>query len=617
MRDRSPDHAETTETAPRVRRAQPDDSGIAVIAGEAPGGAGGINGRNGGNDDDDATVAAPARVSRRQALGVAAAVGAGVALAPHVPGNRMAPGVLGLGQRRSRAPDRPADGGAFASRDDSYAKAAGQISAEAAPPPTLLYDTASEAAAGTVVTVPTILATGDPVVHLLRRASFGPTPALADEVHEVGIDAWLDQQLAPESLPDDVADAAWETFPLADTDPATIRASLPQYSWDATISTGRATMARQVWSRRQLYEVMVDFWANHLNVPTPGVGQWDVGGRYQIDVIRANALGSFPDMLVASARHPAMLRYLSGGESTRQSVNENYGREVLELHTVGVGSCYTEDDVRNSAYVLTGRTVGGDHGMGPVSTFVYDPAKHWTGPVQVLDFAHENASAAGGLDLGDEYLRHLAGLPATAQTIARKLAVRFVADVPPQTLIDRLAQAYLDNGGQTVPVLQIMFRSAEFWAAVGQKVRRPLENVVASARAIGVQPGPDNVKGVDFLYRSATGMGHRPMAWVAPNGYPDVHAAWRSAGGLVSIWNYHWQLVKQWGEGLTYRPLADIGASGGNAVPDRVDAVCQELCLQTFQPAHRDALIAFVGAGPAKPDELIPLVLDTPYFALR
>jgi uncharacterized protein (DUF1800 family) len=322
-------------------------------------------------------------------------------------------------------------------------------------------------------------------------------------------------------------------------------------------------------------------------------------------------------MLVASARHPAMLRYLSGGESTRQSVNENYGREVLELHTVGVGSGYTETDVRNSAYLLTGRTVGGDHGPGPVSTFVYDPAKHWTGPVQVLDFAHENASAEGGLDVGDEYLRHLAGLPATAQTIARKLAVRLVADVPPPELVDRLATAYLDNGGQIVPVLRILFRSAEFWAAVGQKVRRPLENVVASARAIGVQPGPDTPKGVDFFYRSATGMGHRPMAWVAPNGYPDVHAAWRSAGGLVGAWNFHWELVMAWGEGLTYRPLAEIGASGGAAVPDRVDAVCQELCLQTFQPAHRDALIAFVGAGPAKPQELVPLVLDTPYFALR
>src|SRR5690348_7715706 len=125
---------------------------------------------------------------------------------------------------------------------------------------------------------------------------------------------------------------------------------------------------------------MVDVWANHLNVPSPGPGgTWDIAPAYHRDVIRAHALGSFSDMLVAAGRHPAMLKYLDGALSTREAVNENYGRELLELHTVGVTAGYSEADVRNSAYILTGRTVTGHGVMGPVSSFVYDPGRHWTG----------------------------------------------------------------------------------------------------------------------------------------------------------------------------------------------------------------------------------------------
>jgi uncharacterized protein (DUF1800 family) len=569
---------------------------------------------------DDEVSGAP-RLDRRRAIAAVAGAGVAVAVATHLPGNTGTLGGFGLGRPRAAA-RRPSDGGAFANRDDSYAQSSGRLTdAAKVEPPTLLFASASEAAAGTQVTVPTILATDDPVVHLLRRTTHGPTPALVADVHAQGIDAWLDAQLAPESLDDAAADAAWAAFPLASADGPTLRASLPRYSWDGAIDYGRATLARQIWSQRQLYEVMVDFWANHLNVATPSPGMWDVGGPYQRDVIRANALGSYTDMLVASARHPAMLHYLTGVWSTRQSVNENYGRELLELHTVGVGSGYTEDDVRNSAYILTGRTVVvGDQGPGVVNTFLYDPAKHWTGPVRVLDFAHDNATPEGGLELGDAYIRHLAGLPATAQTIARKLAVRFVADVPPQTLVDRLAQAYLDSGTAIVPVLRVLFRSAEFWAAVGQKVRRPAENVVASVRVLGVRPGADTRKGVDGFYQWCTGMGHRPLAWIAPNGYPDVQAAWRSASGYLGAWNVHRHLMTNWAQGLTYVPPEQIGADQPRDTVDQyVDALCRTLCLQTFQSPHRDALIAFVGADPVSKvlTELIPLVLDSPYFSLR
>jgi uncharacterized protein (DUF1800 family) len=562
------------------------------------------------------------RVNRRSVLVAVAGAGAAAAAAcSRLLGGRAGPEVRQV-DLTSAAPARPADAGAFANRDASYAAAGGQAAVKAAPAPVLVYPTASAAAAATKPAVPGVLANGDPVLHLLRRATIGPTPAMAADVRDRGIDAWIASQLAPDTIADAVADGAAAAFPLATADLPTVHARVHPGDWGAMWDYARYTLARMVWSDRQLYEVMVDFWANHLNVPQPGPGSWDVGPAYHRDVIRRHALGSFTDMLLAAGRHPAMLRYLSAHLSDRHSVNENYGRELLELHTVGIDGGYTEKDVRNSAYILTGRTAVDDGNPG-AGTFRYDPARHWTGPVKVLDFTSPNATGAGGLAVGDAYLRHLAGLPATARTIARKLAVRFVADAPPPALIDRLAKAYLDGGTQIVPVLRLMFRSAEFWASVGQKVRRPLESLVASARALGVRPGPDTAAGVDTLLDRSNDLGHRPLAWLAPNGYPDVHAAWRSAGSVVGLWNVHRVLAAGDVAGLTVAPaaqrVAGAGGAAGGTVAAQVDGLCRSLCLQAFRPAHRDALVRFVG-GPAVGDDaadLVALVLDSPYFTLR
>ncbi len=583
--------------------------------------------------DQDTAEDTPARALWRRRAVIAGLAGTGVGAAALVATGGL-PGTGGsspLPPEARRVAASPADAGGFANRDESYASSMGpteQISATQVAPPTVFFPTAGEAAAATAVTVPTILDTSDPVIHLLRRTTFGPTPALVDEVHAAGIDAWLAAQLSPITIPDPVADLAWAAFPLASAEPAAIRASIGRYQWDAMIEYSAATMARQVWSARQLYEVMVDFWANHLNTPTPGPGGWDVGASYHTGVIRLHALGTFSDMLVAAGRHPSMLRYLTAEQSTKDSVNENLGRELLELHTVGVASGYTEADVRNSAYILTGRTVGGEQGPGVEGTFHYDPDKHWVGPVTVLDFNHDNATAAGGLEVGDAYLRHLATHPATAQTIARKLAVRFVSDVPPPALVERLAAAYLDNGTAVVPVLDTLFRSGEFWAAVGQKTRRPLENITASARILGVVPEGDTAHSVGALHNAAYRTGHRPLSWPAPNGFPDVHAAWRSAGGIVETWNTHRMLIGDWEDGLSRPdPVGLVSGLPASTVGEYVDSLCQCLCFQAFQPAHRDALVAFLGGDPAAPLEpyvandeamgAIALVLDSPYFSLR
>ncbi|HXV94542.1 MAG TPA: DUF1800 domain-containing protein [Pseudonocardia sp.] len=519
---------------------------------------------------------------------------------------------------RGQVATTPAEGITFPDRDSSYVGGSDRPAPE--PPPGREFTGAGAAAAGATVTADTILDTDRPELHLLRRATFGPSPEDVAEIERLGIDGWLSAQLDPDRIDDRVAEDVWRRFRTVSMSPAQIQGAIRRYSWDAMFEYGQATLARQMWSRRQLHEVMVDFWANHLNVTMPSDGCWDVGTSYHNDVIRANALGDFTEMLLAAMRHPAMLRYLDNNQSRKESLNENLGRELLELHTCGVEAGYTEDDVFASAAILSGRT-------DEDGEFRYDAGRHYTGPVTVLGFSSANGSAEGGLEVGDEYLRYLATHPSTATRIARKLAVRFVSDTPPPSLVERLAAAYLDNGTQIVPVLETLFRSSEFWSQVGQKTRRPLENLVASARTLGVTPGSDPVKGIGTLYWMLRDSGHQPLAWGPPNGYPDVAAAWSSAGGMLRTWNTHRGLVGGWWKELGYTAPQDLVTEPPATVGEYLDRLCERLTLQRFAPEHRAALAEFVGATEdAAVDgsdlvrllpQVAPLVLDSPYFALR
>lgn len=458
-----------------------------------------------------------------------------------------------------------------------------------------------------------------PATHLLRRFTFGPTPEMVAETGRIGLTGWFVRQLRPQSIKDSEADRVWRAYPTADMTIAQLRERLKPGDQTAMREYGQATLGRQLWSNRQVYEVMVDFWANHLNMPMPSERSWDSGTSYHNDVIREHALGRFRDMLRAAMRHPAMLRYLSNDLSHKNSVNENLGRELLELHTVGVDGGYTETDVRNSAYILTGRTVNKQ------GEFTYDPNRHWTGPVKVLEFSDTNETADGGLEVGDRYLDYLATHPATAALVARKLAVRFVADDPPPSLVDRLARTYLATGTSIVAMLVVLGCSPEFWDAVGEKTRRPLENVTATVRTLGVRPGAEPAKGVNRIYQTLSTVGHRPLSWQPPNGYPDVAGAWASSGSMLHIWNLHRTLVRgAWPE-LVYVEAKRLHGDGVPPDADTyIDALCERLAHQRFSPTHHAALRDFLGdnadsgAGAlTMAVHLAALVLDSPYFALR
>ena len=491
---------------------------------------------------------------------------------------------------------------------------------------TLLQSTPARAASDPASFLP-----GSDDLHVLRRATWGPTPELHKQIGTMGIDRWLNQQLAPSTIDDHACNALIsERFPrLAWTLPQAYNHQ--DAGWQLMFDLGVAAIARAAWSKRQLFEVLVDFWSNHLNVANFGDTVWWSRHDYDRAVVRRYALGKFSDMLAASATHPAMLTYLNNAESTKDDPNENYGRELLELHTVGVDAGYTEDEMRTSALILTGLGV---HWYDEKNdgTFFYNKNNHYTGPVQVLGWSATNGSAKNGKAVALDYVDYLAHHPATARRISYKLCQRFVADEPPAALVDAMASSYLAHDTAIVPVLRTMFGSAMFRQSKGAKVIRPMQDVIATVRILGIKPGADKKDdGLDGLYWHVESMGDAPLTWVQPNGYPDFADAWRSAGGTLNRWNMHLSLAAGWNHDLKTPNLRK------NLLPDTlpkdhgalIQALAKRLVFRTLATPHRDALLAFLGRAatdPISPSSeavgwrlpyLVALILDSPYHGIR
>ncbi|GIF03339.1 DUF1800 domain-containing protein [Actinoplanes siamensis] len=480
----------------------------------------------------------------------------------------------------------------------------------------LVLDAPAPAAAA----APGLRLDSDPIAHLLRRATFGFTPQSLAEARQLGATAWLDRQLAPQRIADADCDRLLRRLPLADATPAEVRAALPKNSYEGFRQLGRAAIARAAWSERQLFEVVAGFWANHLHVAAPSSGIWDSRCDYDARVIRRHTFGRFADMLKDAARHPAMLTYLDQRSSSGAHPNENYARELMELHTVGL--VFDESDVRDAARLLTGMTVS------KAGNYVYDASAHATGAVDILGFRHAN-TAGDGESAALAFLDHLARHPATAKTIARKLGVRFVADEPPAALVARLAQVYLDNDTAIVPVLRALFASPEFAASTGRKVRTPFEDLIAAVRALGLRPEVSGVKGLDALYEVLVQAGNAPFRWTPPNGYPDTAAPWASPSAFLLRCNLHLNLAAGWYPKQLTRP-ADLLRSLVPALPATygglVDALAVRLIGTTLPPAHTAAVLSVAGKSPNSSLDkslaghapyLIALVLDAPSFQLR
>ena len=462
---------------------------------------------------------------------------------------------------------------------------------------------------------------------LLRRATWGPSPAGVAAASRTTLVAWLRRQLTPASLPDREMDTMSAAWPLLQHSVGQAGAAAGT-AWTGAYlySLVEHTIARSVWSERQLFEQMVYLWSNHLNVSLWGDGVHLSRHHYDA-VIRQHALGRFSDLLVATTTHPAMLRYLNADSSRAGRINENLGRELLELHTVGVGN-HTEADVRQSALALTGLSI--DRTTGE---FLYRSQYRHVGPLAVGTWSHPNGSAADGMAVVRSYLTHLARHPSTARRIATKLAVRFVSDAPPTSLVDRLTAVYLANDTAVVPVLVALFTSPEFGASSGAKVRTPHEDLAATLRLLGV-PAPSAATAHAQMQACGwvlDGMGHMPLAWRPPNGYPDVAGPWVSPSTMLGRFNMHLSVASGWWpkfDGYT-GPASLLGGPVPTTHGALVDAMAARLLVPPPSAAVRTAVCAFFDTTPTTPinqwspmatwriGHLVALLLDHPSHTIR
>ena len=476
---------------------------------------------------------------------------------------------------------------------------------------------------------------GAGVLAALNRAAFGPRPGDLAAVQQIGVDNWIDQQLAPETIDDSAAQRKLTELPTLTMNMAQL---FDGYGRKAKPGPARvvyelssATLLRAVYSERQLLETLVDFWSNHFNIyihKDQCVWLKTLDDR---DVVRKHALGNFHDLLLASAQSPAMLDFLDNRYNVKAAPNENYAREVMELHTLGVDGGYTQQDVEEVARCLTGWTMrvpGNPAAMRqvqnrplPAPGFFFNARQHDNGSKQVLGTA---IPAGGGIKDGLQVFDLLAHHPSTARFVATRLTRRFLADDPPGALVDAAAATFTRTGGDIRQTLGTLLHSDEFKGSFGKKARRPLEFVAAALRGLGA----DSDGGLPIL-NALNNMGQLPFNWQAPDGYPDTSAAWINTNGLLNRWNFALALATNKIKGTHVDLQATPNASMALTAAGLVDFWAGRLLGRPLAPADRAGLTAFVGAGrPAdfelsarmlevRVPELVALLMASPYFQQR
>ena len=417
------------------------------------------------------------------------------------------------------------------------------------------------------------------ITHVLNRLGFGARPGDVERVQKMGIREYIEQQLHPESISDARTedkvfhlaslrmkqDEIFQQYPqpqqiarelgITKADQAANRAKVQAYMTSNTLRRPAQLLqelisnklVRGVDSERQLQEVMTDFWFNHFNV------YWDKGADrwlttdFETNAIRPHTLGKFKDLLRATAESPAMLFYLDNHLSSspgpmveaalrkktnakrKPGINENYARELMELHTMGVDGGYSQKDVTEVARAFTGWTIDQPRQSG---AFIFRPAMHDRGEKVVLG---QRIPSNRGVQDGQQVLDILAQHPSTARFIATKLVRRFVSDNPPQSLVDKVAATYTKTDGDIREMLRTIFYSDEFMSpdAFGKKMKTPFEYAVSAIRALGGETA-----GNPQIAKAIGEMGQPLYQYQPPTGFPDRADQWMSDGTLVARLNF-------------------------------------------------------------------------------
>ena len=465
-------------------------------------------------------------------------------------------------------------------------------------------------------------------LHVSNRLGFGPAPGDLARISGKGIDNYIEQQLHPQTddLPQNVA-AVLRSLPSYGKDCAALYA---EYWWKAQYPDPKqlpveerkklkrrekqvvreaqtARLARAIASPWQLQEALVEFWFNHFNVyeKKGPIKVWV--GAYEEEAIRPHTLGRFSDLLLATARHPAMLIYLDNAQNVapppagdemdagamlkskkkKSGINENYAREVMELHTLGVDGGYTQADVIALAHILTGWTVGAGGAADAAAaarlykqdrgTFHFAPRKHDPAQEVLLGrtFSGDDVSE------GEEALLMLAAHPATAHHISYELAQYFVADKPDAALVAAMTNSFRASGGDIRAVMRTMLAHPAFRAPadVGTKYKTPYRYVVSAARAADLSPA-----GAVGLNRALADLGQPLYGCISPDGYACTESAWLDPDGLL----HRISFATDMGNGV----YSGLGPSGTLNLPD------PDRIVETLGPGLSEATLAAIAAAP-------------------
>jgi uncharacterized protein (DUF1800 family) len=468
------------------------------------------------------------------------------------------------------------------------------------------------------------------VVHLLNRLSLGISPGDVDRVQSIGIDKYVQQQLNPETIsePAILTDrlAKLETINLSPVElfqrynpnrqvngqqpTQEVKKIQQQQAKQVTNEAIEARLWRSIYSQRQLQEVMVDFWYNHFNVyADKGIDRLWVGA-YEREAIRPNALGKFRNLLGATARHPAMLFYLDNWQNSApnatnkgrfRGLNENYARELMELHTLGVDGGYKQDDIVTLAKIFTGwgfKQPGQKIHDG--YSFQFNATRHDFSNKLFLD----RSIAGSGIAEGDLALDILSKHPSTARQISFKLAQYFVADNPPKSLVDRLSKRFTATDGDIKLVLTTLFNSPEFWNSkyYGVKFKTPYQYAISSIRSTGMDV--NNVKPLnDFLKQ----LGMSIYGCPTPNGYKNTQEAWLNPDSMTRRINYAANLANG------KLPISASITTAANSLPTsqmvKIDPVALATTLgNNFSTRTQQALSS------SSPEIRSALILGSPEF---
>jgi len=452
-------------------------------------------------------------------------------------------------------------------------------------------------------------------LHLLNRLSWGPAPGDVMRMQQMGPDAWVDEQLHPQRLPlPEGLTRALDALPFthlsqrdavsqyrraaqqARRDPEAGKEARQEMLKQLSLEAGEARLLRAVGSPHQLQEVMVEFWFNHFNVFAGKGLDRVLVENYEQEAIRPHVLGRFRDLLGATAHHPAMLFYLdnwqsvapgfqprhAGAKNAPTGLNENYARELMELHTLGVDGGYSQSDVTELARMLTGWTFDlRAHGS---SLFMFDPQRHDMGSKNWLG----QTVAARGQAEGEWALDQLARHPSTARHISDKLAQYFVADEPPAALVDKLSRRFTTTDGDIRAVLQTLFASPEFRdpARYGAKFKTPYRYVVSALRASAIP-----VSNVRPLLGALRQQGMPLYGCPTPDGYKNTEQAWLNPEAITRRVGFANALAS--GRLSVDRPtesLPPMANRGNDAAPNSPPS-------PQPQPVDLNSLLATLGSG--------------------